>query len=122
MLKVASIDGPMPFLVACHCTVLIVNLLFVICTWQINFFLSLSLSLWCSGTTNLLEGQITSMFNQPSKCQKVIFHRLCSSPNLRARASLMMYESQRELVCVQVVYLCVCVCQPAERARGSAEI
>jgi len=56
---------------------------------------------------------------------KVIFHRLCSSPNLRARASLMMYESQRELVCVQVVYLCVCVCvslqkEPEDRPRYDA--
>ena len=28
VLKVASIDGIMPFLVACHCTIFIVNLLF----------------------------------------------------------------------------------------------
>jgi len=39
-LKVASIDKPMPFLVACHCTIFIVNLLFVINIWQINFSLS----------------------------------------------------------------------------------
>ena len=28
VLKVASIDGPIPFLVACHFTIFIVNLLF----------------------------------------------------------------------------------------------
>jgi len=28
VLKVASIDGLMPFLVACHCTIFTVNLLF----------------------------------------------------------------------------------------------
>ena len=28
VLKVASIDGLMPFLIACHCTIFIVNLLF----------------------------------------------------------------------------------------------
>ena len=31
VLKVASIDGLMPFLAACDCTIFIVNLLFVIC-------------------------------------------------------------------------------------------
>ena len=61
VLKVASIDGPMPFLVACHCTVLIVNLLFVICTWQINFF-SLSLSL------SVVVEQRTSWKDKAPRC------------------------------------------------------
>ena len=43
VLKVASIDGPVPFLVACHCrpTIFVVNLLFVICVYLANEFLSL---------------------------------------------------------------------------------
>jgi len=40
VLKVASIDGPVPFLVACHCTIFVVNLLFVICVYLANEFLS----------------------------------------------------------------------------------
>ena len=44
VLKVASIDGPMPFLVACRCIIFTVNLSFVICTWQIISVLSLSIA------------------------------------------------------------------------------
>ena len=46
VLKVASTDGLMHFLVAYYCTIFIVNLLFVICTWQINFSLSHPIEVW----------------------------------------------------------------------------
>ena len=43
VLKVASIDGLMPFLVACRCTSFIVNLLFC---YVLGKYISLSLSLY----------------------------------------------------------------------------
>jgi len=40
VLKVASIDGPVPFLVACHCRLLFLLLIYCllyVCTWRMNF-------------------------------------------------------------------------------------
>jgi len=38
-LKMASTDGLMHILAACHCAIFIGNLLlFLLCTWQMNFF------------------------------------------------------------------------------------
>ena len=44
--EVASTDGLMPFLVACHCTVFIANVLFCFVMYLANKFLSLSSQAW----------------------------------------------------------------------------
>jgi len=46
---VASIDGRLPFLAACHCSSLLLLKFVIVFTWQINS-LSLSLSLFQCGT------------------------------------------------------------------------
>ena len=53
VLKVASIDGPVPFLVACHCTIFVVNLLFVICVYLANEFLSVCVCVFVPTWTSL---------------------------------------------------------------------
>ena len=51
VLMVASIDGHLPFLAACHCSSILLFKIVIVLTWQIN---SLSLSFICSMENILL--------------------------------------------------------------------
>jgi len=49
-LKMASTDGLMHILAACHCAIFIANLLFLLCTWQMIFFLPIGSSVFAGLT------------------------------------------------------------------------
>jgi len=77
VLMVASIDGHLPFLAACHCSSLLLLKLVIVFTWQINSLsLCLSLSLgyycylyryWAYLLTDAVNGRFANMLSTDSR-------------------------------------------------------